>query len=389
MLALMAIAQFADQIVLLFMEIFVFMETDSLSALAVYNAFYFGGVAIGFVIWGFIMAQLQISMRFNYLRSFAMYFLSFISLIFLPHDFNYLLVFAVLNGLGMGMFWIGHHSYEMIYTDSKTDRDFYSSMQQSAAQTITIASPLIATLTFIISEKVLHIETFKLLFYTLPFIYLLAIPFLWRMPDYIPKRISLKEIKELFFSKKLKRVRHYIASTSIAWPAYVVIAPIIAIAALNTVINVGFLQTAIGIISLIFVIFLSHIRHEGNRLKILFRGMLIYMVAYAILALWQLGPLPYVIASLIFVFNRPIYRVSEHLIDLHSIELMKDVEKNFYPGLLYRDMIIGSIRLTTIIAIGCFAYFTQNEILTIQLSIALIMLAIFSIWWSAKRMLEA
>ena len=393
MVYLFWIYEFSQIIVNLFLNLFVFMETNSLMGLVIYNLTFFLAIFLGFVVWGFFMSRRQISLKNNYFRSFVVYVVSFLTLI-LFHPFReagvpalfLLLLFAGLNGIGLGMFWVGVHAYEMVTTNSG-NRDFYSSMVSAGGQVLGILAPLLATLSFFLSEKILHIETFQILFLALPFVYLFALPFVFRLPDFTPPKITYLELKRLFTSKDLGPVRNYIFSTSLPWGIRVVMMPTIILFSLKTVINVGLFQTLAGILSVLVIIFLSHERHEGNRMKILGFATLLLLVDLGILSFWQQTPYAYVLYTLLLVMAQPVHRVSQHVLDLHSMELLRDENKDFYAGMLYRDCIITAGRFASIIAVGILVFLLE-ETLAIQICIGLSALSYFWNYLTAKRMLR-
>ncbi len=378
---------FAEVLVGIFLNIFVFLQTDSILKLGTFNLFGFTGIILGFSVWGILVSHFKLSMRLNYLKSFAVYIASFLILIFLPHTEFYLYLFGLINGIGLGIFWVGVHSYEMLFTNDK-NRDFYSSMVTAISQTLRIVGPAIATLTFIISERVLQIETFKLLFAIIPFVYLLSLPFIFSLPDYFPERIPLREWKRLFFDKKIKYARRYYIMQGFGWGFYAPTLAIIAIYSMGTVVNVGILETIVGIVSVLSVIFLSHKRHEDNRLNIMFWAVLVESIGYSLLLAWHIGPHIYIIYTLMGILSYPIYRVSEHVIDLKSVELIKEKEDaSFYSGMLYRDFILGFSRIgatTTIILLALIF----SEATTLRIGIILLVINNFLIWWAAKCLIE-
>ncbi len=384
MVYLFWVYEFSQLIVNLFLNVFVFLQTQSLMGLVIYNVVFFLAIFVGFDLWGLVMAQLQISLRLNYLRAFGVYVLSFVSLLIFPHDFAFLLLFAGLNGLGFGIFWVGVHGYEMLTTNQK-NRDFYSSMVSAGAQVLAIFSPLVATFSFYLSEEVFHVETFELLFWILPFVYLLCLPFVFRLPDFVPPRISGTEAKRLFFSGTLKTIRPYIFLSAMAWGVRVIVMPSIMIASLKNVINLGLFQAMVGVLSVLAVIFLAHQRHEGNRVKIMGWATFFLVLDVALLSFWDSSIYIYMIYSLLLVLIHPIHRVSQHVIDLHSMELLGETE--FYPGMLYRDCLITFARISGILAMGALTLFL-DPFWVIQAGILLMMTSHSLEYFAAKHMIR-
>ncbi|MCK5461006.1 MFS transporter [Candidatus Gracilibacteria bacterium] len=364
MIAIFWVYELAQIITQIFLNAYVFLQTREILSLIIYNFIFGIGIFLGFSIWGIFVAQKQISMRLNYAKSFLIYFIGFMWLLWTPPEFKNLCIFGFLNGLGLGVFWLGVHTFEMIFT-KENNRDFYSSMVSIGTQTLRIISPAIATLLFFISEKWLKTDTFFLLFWILPFIYLLAIPFLFKLPNFIPAKITKKEVKELFFEKKLKSARQYIFWSGFDFPIYSITTAIISLAVLKNVINIGLFETVVGIFSIFTILFLSHRRHENNRVKIL--KISIFGLVLGILCLSQFERSNYFFFafSLIFVFLTPIFRVSIHVLDLHSIEKLKRKTPHFYPGLLYRDAILFFTRILVFISLTGFYLLSKSEIQTL------------------------
>ena len=388
MVALYWVYDFAQVLISTFLGIFIFLQTESIIQLGIYNLFYFLGIALGFSIWGAVLAHLKMSMRLNYLRAFTTFIASFLILIVFPHTEFFLYLFGVINGIALGMFWVGVHSYEMIFTDD-ANRDFYSSMTSAGSQAIAIVSPLIATITFFISENILHVETFKVLFALIPFIYLLAVPFIFRLPDYFPEKVPMKEWKRLFFDKKITKARRYYITQGLGWGLYAPVMAIVAISSMGTVIKVGLLQTVVGIASILTILFLSHKRHKDNRVNIMLYAVIAEMLCFTLLLFWEVSPFIYIIFSLAIVIIYPIYRVSEHVIDLKSVEMIKEKEQtSFYGGMLYRDIVLTFARMLGTIIVLALA-FSVDTMIVIKIAIIGMIINNFLIWWTARTLINS
>lgn len=387
MIGLFWVYEFSQIIISVFLSTFVFIQTQSLVALTWYYVFMFTGCMIGFVLWGLIMAQFRVSMRLNYLRAFAIYICSFFFLLFFPHTLSFLLAFSLFNGVGLGMFWLGVHSYEMIHTDN-SNRDFYSSMVTLGSQIFAVISPLVATSSFLLSEKIFHMETFTLLLWGLPFIYLFALPFIFQLPDYYPQKIDMKEVRRLFVDKKLQVARLYYIFGDYDYALRGVVIPFFALSALGTVVHIGVLETIVGALAIFAIVILAHFRHAGNRIQIMLYAVCGLAVAEVFLFFSHLHWVFYVTYSLIAVFMRPIFRVSEHVVDLESVDLIKSDLHDFYPGLLYRDFMLWVGRMSAFLFIFFLAFFIKDNLLLGKIVVASIIVVLFVKWWCAKMVVE-
>ncbi len=379
------IYEFSMIIVSSFLAAFVFLQTDSIFQLVIYQVVYFTGVFLGFCAWGYLVAQLQMSMRLNYLKAFALFFLSFLVLIIFPSTLPVLLVFAFFNGTALGMFWLGVHAYELILTKN-AERDFYSSMLMAGGQTLKILSPLVATASVIIAEQYLKIETFRLLFWVIPCVYLLSIPSLFKLPDFTSEKIKKGEMRRLFTDSRIRKHRVYYFIQSLDWANWSVLYSVIALGALGSVINMGIFETIMGVIAVITILSLANFRHEGNRLKIMLFATLGSAAAYSLLFFWQVSPYFFMAYALALIILRPIFRVSEHTIDLQSIESLRETEHaSFYGGLIYRDIVIYWGRMAALALLGVSFYLTQSTSFTIATGLALAIFTAIAVWFAARR----
>ncbi|MBT4937096.1 hypothetical protein HON22_04205 [Candidatus Peregrinibacteria bacterium] len=389
MIYLSWIYEFIQVITSTFLGAFVFIQTNSIAALCIYLLIFYLACMIGFCVWGYTVSQLKMSMKWNYFKAFFIYFLSFIFLLFYHTGLQNLLIFSFLNGLALGMFWVGVHSFEMIHTH-KNNRDFYSSMVSAGSQTMHILAPLIATISFIASEYIFQIETFLSLFFILPFVFIFSIPFIGKLPDFIPPYIPVVEIKRLFSDKKLSVARKYYLAGAPGHTLKEIFVPVLALVALGNITNIGIFETIMGVISIIFVIYLSHHRHEGNRISILLYASFSYLVACSFLFFSDVHPIFYIIFSLIYLLSSPIHRVSVHVIDLESLEIIKtNKESCFYPGLLYRDFLLWISRSLMLIIVLITSQFTENALLAAKVSIILFVCSLFLTWFYAMKLMES
>ena len=386
MVFLFWVYQFVQTISVIFLNLFVFVVTESVTTLLIYNAILWSGTFVGFSVWGYVVAQQQWSMRLNYFKSFVLYIISFLFLAFFHDTAMHLYVFAALNGVALGMFWLGVHTFEMLLTKEE-NRDFYSSVVSAGNQVLIVLAPLIATITFFFSERVLNTEPYTILFWILPFVYALSFPFLFSLPNFVPPKFSLSHLWSLMREKKYRKVRLYQLFGSTR-PVYQgVIIPIAALAALGSVVNIGVFETVIGILSAVFVIYLSHHRHQNNRMRVLWYVTIGVALSLILLFFHDLSVWFYVGYGVVAAFAVPLMRVSKHVIDLHSVEKMRSTT-SFYEGLLFRELVLGCGRIALIGIISCIAFFVADKTLFVQIAVSLWTCNIFFTAFLAQRFIE-
>lgn len=355
-----------------FLSIYILLVTQSVAALITYQGIFWIGVFIGFCVWGVIIAQWQISMRFNYLKTFLIYFSSFVILLVLPKTASTMFIFAALNGLALGMFWLGVHSYEMIHTNDES-RDFYSSMVTLGGQVVSVIAPLLATTLFFMAEWIFEVETYTYVFWLLPFLYLLGLPYLWQLQDYVPPKICWDHVRYICTHKETRNFRLYAVLGGWDHGTTAVIMPLISLAVLVSVINIGVFEIIIALLSILVTIFLSHKRHSQNRISLLWISIYGLIIGLALQFFYTVHPLFFFAASLIGIIVYPIFEVSAHVIDLKVVENIKRTA-SFYEGLLIRDAYLFVGRAIVTVLLASTFWMIQDQTKTIQ--IALVLLAI-------------
>lgn len=371
--------ELAEQLVSIFMGAHLFLETQSIGFLALYFSIYFTACFFGFSIWGYLMAQLRINLKFNHLRAFVLYIVSFLVLFIWKESY---FVFAALNGLGLGMFWVGHHAFEIQATNEK-NRDFYVGVLVTGSRVVSVLGPLIASLLFMFTEGM------SILFMLMPFVYLLGLPFVFRLPSFVPKRISTAAMKRLLFDKKLQPVRRYSYADSLGWPAYEMVIPVIALSALASMENIGIFQTILSVLAIGVSVWQAHAQEPKNRLKVYFWMCVFGALIYASLFFWQLSPAVYIGFGLITIILHAVHQNIGHVYALKTMDLLEPKKGDFYPGMLYRDYLLWLGRVGTTLIIFAVDWAFGNIELTVAVGVALLVLHYLSQYLTARSMVPS
>ncbi|MFT7184276.1 MAG: MFS family permease [Oceanicoccus sp.] len=357
----------SERILTVFMGILVYTATNSLAFMALYFFVYFTACLLGFSAWGYLMSKWGLNMRWNHLRAFLSYILGFIWLWFFQDESWHYLVFAAFNGAGLGLFWLGHHTFEMLHTSDK-DRDFYSAMLGTVDHMTGILGPGLATIIFFFSEKYFS-DPLAIIFFIMPFLYFLVIPFLWNLPDYIPKKISKKEWKRLRTSKELWPAKRFAFVESMGWGSWEVFSPLIIIAALETYVNVGIFDTVLGFLAIMIVIVQGHWQNKGNRKKIFHWASFLLVIYFVGLFFWPYSPWVYILLGFYWELVYPVYGTVYHVISLKNIDQLRCGEGRFFAGLLYREWMIYLGRITSLAVIGTVALLSPNDYLVVAVGL--------------------
>ncbi len=385
MIALFWVYELVAQMTTVFINAYIYLNTQSIEILIQYNFFNILGIGLGFVIWGYLIAYFQISFRLNYIKSFIIFIASFLVLIFLPKEnFTYFL-FALVNGLAVGMFWVGVHTYELIHTTDDI-RDFYSSMISAGVVILKMLSPALAIFSFYISEHIFHFEMYTIFFIILPFLYLIALPFIFSLPEYIPEKIPPSSIKNLFSDKKIGKIRKYLFFSSIDFAILAVVFPIIAIQALSTPYNIGYLEFISGLIAFVGILYLSHQRNAENRTDILSTAIMGIFISGIIILLYPLHWGFYAVGSICLILLIPVYRVSIHVLDLFAMDKLKEVNNSIYESVLYRDFILFFARIFALLCMYICTFFVESEYVLIVIGLVTVMCSYLFTAFYAKKL---
>ena len=385
MMTLFWIQTFASSVTGLFVNVFVFLETESIVSLILYSMVFHIALFIGFVGIGYLFSYIQKSLKFAYLDSFGLLFISFVWIAIITPSFQNLLIFGLINGIGSGLFWLTNHSYEMIYTKNEDgDRDFYSSIEHAGSQVVRVLAIVIGTVLIFLAERVFNVDTFSILFWFLPLVFMVSLPFLFSLPDYLPEKVSCKKMFAfLKIKKKQKIALYYIFSNEQVAGIAVTLFSVIA---LESALRIGTWESIVGIIVFITTLALANIRRATNRLRIMKYALVGYVIVYSLLFFSDISVYFYLAFSLLIIFLRPIYRISQHTIDLHSIDLIAGESKKTFSGLLARDTILVCSRTFNLGIALILALVLHNNILTGKILIIFYLVVTIINWFIARRM---
>ncbi len=334
-----------------FVNIYLYQRFESVLFNVVAMMLYFFGCAIGFSLIGYLASRYRINMKWGYYVAFLLLSSSFL---FLYGETTALFarLFMFQNGIGLGLYWVTLHTFELTETKNE-ERDYYSSVLSAGDQIIELIAPACATILFYLSSDMLHLGTYTLLFVVAPLLYLLGIPLFARVRAYRPTPITLEDTKHFLHDKNNIRAQVYLFGNSLEYTTAVVILPIVAVSFLGSAKHVGIFNALFAVISACVLLLFAKVRHQGNRLKFL-KLTTFAAAAIALFMAGFYGFTAFLIFSLLSLIVNPLKRVSEHVIDLETMETLGREGSDFFPTMIFRDAAYGVWRL---IALSCFALF--------------------------------
>ncbi len=325
-----------------FVQIFLYQQFGSLTFNTLGLMLYFIGCALGFSLFGALIAHYGGNMKWGYVAAFAFLCLSFL---FLFGDVGRrdALLFLFANGVGLGLYWVTLHTFELTETKNE-ERDYYSSVLSTGDQIISLAAPALAVLLFFLSHNVFGLGTFTLLFVFAPLLYLSGLPLFRRVRDYHPRPITRADVRHFFYDRKNRHAQVYLFAGSANFAFSQMVLPIVAITFLGSETKVGVFNALFAVISAFALMWFSGHRHSGNRLRFLLLTSLASMAITLLLAAY-FELTTFLIFSLLAVVVKPLQRVSAHVIDLETMERLGRKESDFFPTMILRDAVFGVWRV--------------------------------------------
>lgn len=381
MLYLHWVYTFVGSMTEVFVNIYLYKHFESVLFNIIANMVYFVGCGIGFSLIGYVAAFYRMNMKRGYLSAFGAMCLSFFFL-YGAVSVTDALVFMFVNGFGLGLYWVTLHTFELTETENH-ERDYYSSILSAGDQIITLTAPAFATLLFYLSDDVLHVGTYTLLFISAPLLYLLGIPLFGKIGSYHPHPIERIDVIHFLTNKKNIRAQLYLFATSADYAVASVIIPVSTIIFLGTEKHVGMFATIFAVISAAALIGFSRVRHSGNRLRFLFVTVSISALAtFLIAARFELAI--FIAYSLVSVLVRPLRRVSEHVIDLETMEMLGREESDFFPTMIFRDAAFAVWRLLTLSLFALLVLAIGEGVTALRIGFAVIGMSLLLIYIGAR-----
>lgn len=351
------IYSFVGALTSMFVQIFLYQRFGSVTFNIIGMMLYFIGCTVGFSLIGAIASWYHLNMKWGYAYSFVALFASFLLLAGEVTPFD-ALAFMLANGFGLGLYWVTLHTFELTET-ANHERDYYSSVLSAGDQLISLFAPAIATLLFFISTTVFHLGSFTVLFIIAPLVYLSGLPFFRHIRTYRPASIDRDDLRHFFHDRKNRHAQPYLFAGSATYALSKVVLPIAAIIFLGSEMHVGIFNAVFAVISVVALVVLSKQRHSGNRLNFLLVTSILFAAITFFLAL-RFDLLAFIIFSLLSVIVKPLLRVSEHVIDLETMETLGLKGRDFFATMILRDAALGFWRVL-VLALFALTIFLVGE----------------------------
>lgn len=351
----------------LFVNIYAFQIHNNISTVLLYNLWFFVSVMIGFVFFGWLFWRAQYNIKNMYILSYLLY-ISAVIFINIYSGVFWVLLYALLYGLGTGTFRCANHTQELANIENKYTDNYVSLVSSFWVLTKTI-TPLIIAIIFILAQYI-DISGYTLLFSLFPFIYFLSFIFIRNIPDYRPVAIKKSDITH--FLKFPFAYSYFIASSFFHSINFSIMA-MISYYMLQNEITIGLYETGASVLSITAILFVKKYRNSKNRKAFLFVLSWIIIINY-IVFISHFTLIWYIIFTIMHLFLWPLYRVSEHTYDLTLMDALKDTGRDFYPPMVIREFFLWIGRLWGIVLLYLLYKYSQTELQIMQSSLLLIVI---------------
>ncbi len=342
---------FVSRAVGTFSHIYIYKMFDSVQLNIVAAMANFTGIMLGFCVYGAIAAQFRLNAKRGFLLSFAFTALGLI-LLPLAGDVREACGAVAVRGIGSGLFWLTIHTYELMESRDH-ERDIYSTFLSAGDQIITLASPAFATFLIWLSHD-LGLGEFTLLFLATPPIFLLGLPSLGALKDYRPKPIARHDLVHFVADRRNQAAQVYLLGGAASHILMNSLIPLVSIAVLGSALNVGGFNTVFAFAGALALLAVGSRRRPENRLAILGLSS-IALVALNLMLGFSLTLATLIVYTVGTSVMQPVMRVSQHVIDLKTMDGMAHGASDFYPAMILRDVALWVWRMAAAALLLAFA----------------------------------
>ena len=342
---------FVSRAVGAFSQIYIYKMFDSVQLNIVAAMASFTGIMIGFCVYGLIAAQYRLNAKHGFLLSFLFTALGLI-LLALAGDVQQACGAVTVRGIGAGLFWLTIHTYELMESRDH-ERDIYSTFLSAGDQILTLASPAFATLLLWLSHK-LGLGEFTLLFLVTPPIFLLGLPFLGALKDYRPEPIARHDLVHFAGDRRNQAAQVYLVGGAASHILSNALIPLASITVLGSALNVGGFNTVFALAGALVLLAVGSRRRPENRLAILGLSSIALISLNLMLGL-SLTLVTLIVYTIGTSIMQPVMRVSQHVIDLKTMDGMAHGASDFYPAMILRDVALWVWRMAAAALLLAFA----------------------------------
>lgn len=362
-----------------FIWIYIYNIWQSFFDIALYNILLFTWAFSAFV-WFWLSAWInKWNIKNFYYWSYFAYILSFLTLLFYWDSVLWVYVFWIIYWAWIWLYYNAVHTQEL-KNINKSLRNHYSSSVTIWKNIIESLFPLVLAGIFFIWTQY-SLDIYPILFILLIIIYLVGLLKIKSIDDYYPEKITKKDFMNFCNLSKYKYWHLYFLNNWITHILYTVCLSIIAIYFLKNEVNIWLMQWILAIVWTILIIYIS-VKRDENNLFYYFSLFSFLILLNCIIFSFNFSFYGYLTFLLVFLILLPLYRVSEHIYDLATMDNVKTLQSDFYPAMVFREIILWIWRIIAFwILYYLFDLYSNNIEFLIQIILIIIWISYITQVW--------
>ena len=204
---------------------------------------------------------------------------------------------------------------------------------------------------------------------------------------YIENHSLIETIKRVNKLKERNIIYGYFFGRSLLQTVKMVLITFFALEVLKTALNIGIFEFMIGIISILITSKLTNFKHSKNRMKLMLISIILNIIAYLILFITNFSIIGYTLFSLILIIATPMYFTAQSLLDLYTVDLIKEKNSNIIP-VMYRDTVVFFTRMIGVVLCLILLNFNFEELTTSLLLTSLLIVGMFIQYYFGNKMFK-
>jgi len=323
------------------------------------------GTTISVFLYSYITTKYQLNIKYSYKLYTFILFLSFITLFLVKDELYYILFYAFIYGTSIGIFFFTFHSYSLLKVQYE-ERDFFSSLVTLGTETVSILAPILIIISIYISQY-LGVGDYNVMILMMILSSVIMLFFVKSLESLIPQQQTVKSLfKHINENKNKKALFVYNLFSGVRSLSVVVSAAYLSLEALNTAINIGYVEIFTGLLSIYVVAKMAKKRNVNDRIKIMIFASILIAIAYLNIIVFGISLLSYSIMSLLLIVAIPMYTTSMNVMDLNTMDMLK-VDGKINYAIVYREFILYVGRIGTgLLMLGIY-YLVDDSIVVVNL----------------------
>lgn len=354
-----------------FVDLFIWKQTQAFSDLVVFNASVFIALFAIYPLTGIWLKKYSARTLIKLGNLLAIISLAFI-IVLQKQSINFLIPIGLITGFGAALFWAGFNLHQYLATH-KQDRDFFFGVQDFWAGIARVISPVIAGFVVFGGNRLMSSRPFLgyyLLFFLICLVMLISTIEAWFFPRYSAIEFKISQFKQIWQKNpNFKFILFQQFSMGLRDVSTGTILSMLLITILQQELNVGIYNSILGLLIAIAAFLCGKMLTSQNRVKLSLIGATSLFTGAIILAFK-----PTVIGLILYgvsFFPAAFLSISIGTIYLSAADSDPSPWRYKYIYLVSRDFFLGLGRVLSYIFLWTFfSYFPQSTAVKIWMIIS-------------------